>query len=208
MKKNNKITLFTIIAIIITIIALIITSGTYAKYTSSIDTESAYATVAKWSVKINGKDITTSEQAITFNLFEFIYDSNGEDEENDVVNAKIAPGTSGGFSFNIENTSEVNIKYSIEFKENNTSSIPIEYSVDGINYYNAAVLTNQLNNNATNIAIGTNKNITVRWRWAYESASDDTSIKNAVDIADTNLGKASIAPTYEVSAKIIATQVD
>ncbi len=206
MKKNNKITLFTIIAIILTIIALIITSGTYAKYTSSIDTESAYATVAKWSVKINNQDITSSEQAITFNLFEYIYDSDGTEIEDDVSSTKIAPGTSGGFSFTIENSSEVTIKYSIEFTENNTSNIPIEYSVDGVNYYNAAGLTNELNTNATNIAIGASKDIEVSWRWAYEN--NGTNSYSQTDTTDTALGKAATAPTYEVSAKIIATQVD
>lgn len=202
MKKNNKITLFTIIAIIITIIALIITSGTYAKYTSSVDTTSASATVAKWSVKINGQDITTDQTEITFDLFEYIYDSDGGEIEEDVVDNKIAPGTSGKFDLAIENSSEVTVKYSIEFTETNTSDIPIEYSIDGTNYFDAAGLTAELNNNAENIAIGDTKNIDVTWRWAYE-VDGLTS-----DSTDTALGTATTAPTYEVSAKIIATQVD
>lgn len=202
MRKNNKITLFTIIAIIITIIALIITSGTYAKYTSSINTTAATATVAKWSVKINGQDITTDQKLIEFNLFQYINDSDGIEDEEDVSDTKIAPGTSGSFNFAIENSSEVTIKYSIEFAETNASSIPIEYSIDGITYYDAAGLTEALNEEATEIEIGVTQNVEVKWRWAYEVnglSSDST---------DTALGKATTTPTYSVTAKIVATQVD
>ena len=204
MKKNNKITLFTIIAIILTIIALIITSGTYAKYTSSIDTTTANATVAKWSVKINGQDITKDSTAITFDLFETIYDSDGSEVETDVADTKIAPGTSGGFNFTIENSSEVTIKYSIDFTETNASNIPIEYSIDEENYYTAEGLTEELNNVAETIDIGSSKNIDIYWRWAYEGGTGATQ----TDSSDTALGSATTAPTYNVKATIIATQVD
>lgn len=204
MKKNNKITLFTMIAIILTIIALIITSGTYAKYTSSIDTTTANATVAKWSVKINGKDITKDSTAITFNLFDTIYDTGASEPEDDVAEGKIAPGTEGGFNFEIENSSEVTIKYSIEFTETNSSNIPIEYSIDQENYYTAEELTEELNNNAESIYMEDSKLIDVYWRWAYEGATGATQ----TDVTDTALGSATTAPTYNVKATIVATQVD
>ena len=204
MKKNNKITVFTIIAIILTIIALIITSGTYAKYTSSVDTTTATATVAKWSVKINGNDITKDSTAITLDLFNTIYDTGGNEEESDIAEGKIAPGTEGGFNFEIENSSEVTIKYSIEFTETNSSNIPIEYSIDNVNYYTAAELTEELNNNSELIEMEDSKVIEVFWRWAYEGGTGAAQ----TDETDTALGTATTAPTYNVKATIIATQVD
>lgn len=201
-KNNNKTLVFAIFAIILTIIALIATSGTYAKYTSSIDTTEASATVAKWSVKVNDKDITKTSEPINFNIFDYIYDSDGTEIENDVSNNKIAPGTSGSFNFKIENLSEVNIKYSIEFTETNTSNIPIEYSLDQTTYYNAEGLTQELETNAQEIQIANEETITVYWRWAYDS--NDTT-DTALGVAAQNTGT---LPTYNVSATIIATQVD
>ncbi|MBP3596272.1 MAG: hypothetical protein J6J60_02570 [Clostridia bacterium] len=204
MRKNNKITVFTIIAIILTIIALIITSSTYAKYTSSVDTTTANATVAKWSVKINDQDITQDSTSIDFDLFSTIYDTGASEEEEDVVDGKIAPGTAGGFNFEIENSSEVTIKYSIAFTETNASNIPIEYSIDGENFYASAEFTEELNNNAQTIDMGDSKLIEVSWRWAYEGGVGASQ----TDETDTELGTATTTPTYNVKATIIATQVD
>ncbi len=213
--KKKNITNY-IILTMITIISLIATSGTYAKYTSSVETESSCVTVAKWSVKINDKDITQTQEAIAFDIFDTIYDSDGTSIEYDIANVDstsdpnknsiIAPGTSGAFNLKIENESEVNIKYSIEFTEDNTSRIPIEYSVNGVDYFDVEGLTNALNTRAENIAIGGLETIEVSWRWAYES--DGTNSYGQTDETDTALGTFSTSPIYNVSAKIIVTQVD
>lgn len=208
-KKNNKTLFFVFFAIILTIIALIATSGTYAKYTSSITTEEATGYVAKWSVKVNGSDIATSEN-IEFNIFDdenILDEKGGVATDGDVASGKIAPGTTGMVEFEILNESEVNIMYSIKFTETNNSSIPIEYSIDDENYYNASGLTNALNANPNKIGMGASDTVTLHWRWAYESEND-----NDRDTNDTSLGVAaqntSTTPKYMVSAQLVATQVD
>ena len=130
MKKDNRTVKFAIIVLALTMIALILVAGTYAKYTSSgSGTDSVK--VAKWSFKVGDKDITTATESFTFDLFKTIKDSDGNANETDVKAGKIiAPGTSGEFSFDVENTSEVNAKYSLSYTVTNDGNIPVEFSVD------------------------------------------------------------------------------
>lgn len=233
--NNNKITLFAIFAIILTIIALIATSGTYAKYTSSKDTTTARARVAKWSVLINGNDMTDQTETVTFNLFDEIYDTDEEGGDSTLLESNvtqasttsstkiIAPGVSGKFSFEIENASEVDIKYSLEFDEENeitvqdsegndqTVYIPILYSISKTGtYYDAEGLTSYLQSNAQTIAQGGTQTVTIYWKWDYEA--DSTNRYQQTNAKDTALGIAAqdfgSEPTYEVTATIVATQVN
>ena len=110
MKKNNKLGKFVAFVLLITIIAVILVASTYAKYTTSKDLE-AVATVAKWSIKLGGKDITQNETVI-FDLFTTVKDTDGNDET-DVSANRIAPGTQGSFDVELENASEVTAKYNI-----------------------------------------------------------------------------------------------
>ena len=95
--KDNKIMKFVGFVLLITVIALIVVAGTYAKYTSSA-TGSSSAVVAKWDIKAgkSGEEvsITGSNSTVAFNLFDTIKNEDGT-EETDVVDGKIAPGTSG-----------------------------------------------------------------------------------------------------------------
>lgn len=174
--------------------------GTFAKYTSSA-TGTDRAKVAKWSFEVNDTEIATT-QTFTFNLFDTIKDSNGTDNEADmsfVDGSIIAPGTQGSFQIKLENLSEVNATYAIDYTVTNTSNIPVQFSVD-----NGAHWTDGLVDvPATNIAHtdGT-ATITVQWRWRFEADNVTEG-----DNADTNLGKDGTA-TLEVSAKVTATQVD
>mgnify|MGYP000482400440 CR=1 FL=1 len=113
MKNENKLMKITTFVLLITILALILVSGTYAKYTSSVSGSDS-ATVAKWSIKVNGTEIAVANPNVTFKLFETINDTNGG-VESDVTSGLIAPGTSGAFSVKIKNESEVTAKYSIGF---------------------------------------------------------------------------------------------
>ena len=170
-------------------------SSTMAKYTSAA-TGSDTATVAKWSVKVNGSEIAVSPAAtVDFGLFDTVKDSNGADEETDVATGKIAPGTSGEFTLTIENSSEVNAQYAIDFTVTNDANIPLEFSADGTEWKTS------LEGVTDTIAMSATATKTIYWRWAFEQTDVTTG-----DAADTALGIA--APTVTVSATITATQVD
>ena len=211
--KNDRITRFAILILALTMITLMIVSGTFAKYTSSA-TGSDTATVAKWSIKVgsgDGIEIAGSSSTVAFDLFSTIKDEDGGSEDdvagkasniavgNTAATAKIiAPGTSGSFDIIVKNESEVNATYSIAFESNNTS-IPIEFSTDGTTWKSTLSEAN-----VTNATINMNsaaQTKTVYWRWAYD-------VSAARDTADTNLGVAAQTSPASVtlSATITATQ--
>ena len=211
--KNDRITRFAILILALTMITLMIVSGTFAKYTSSA-TGSDTATVAKWSIKVgsgDGIEIAGSSSTVAFDLFSTIKDEDGGSEDdvagkasniavgNTAATAKIiAPGTSGSFDIIVKNESEVNATYSIAFESNNTS-IPIEFSTDGTTWKSTLSEAN-----VTNATINMNsaaQTKTVYWRWAYD-------VSAARDTADTNLGVAAQTSPASVtlSATISATQ--
>ncbi len=211
--KNDKITRFAILILALTMITLMVVSGTFAKYTSSA-TGSDTATVAKWSIKVgsgDGVEIAGSSSTVSFDLFSTIKDEDGGSEADVAGKASgtavgstsatakiIAPGTSGSFDIIVKNESEVNATYSIAFESNNTS-IPIEFSTDGTTWKSTLSEAN-----VTNAAINMNsaaQTKTVYWRWAYD-------VSAARDTADTNLGVAAQTSPASVtlSATISATQ--
>ena len=174
--------------------------GTFAKYTSS-GTGTDTATVAKWDIRVNGSEIATSD-TFTFDLFQTITDSDLTSAETDIAPADgsiIAPGTSGKFSIAIQNLSQVNATYAIDYTVTNTDNIPVEFSTNGTDWK-----TNINDLDVTNVAIGlgTDTTVTVQWRWRFEADNVTEG-----DNADTTLGKDGTA-TLEVSAKVTATQVD
>jgi len=181
MKNKNNLLKFTNIVLFITMIAIILVSGTYAKYTSKASGTSA-TVVANWSFNVNGTNI--AKENFAFNLFDTaeIKDSDGS-TENDVAKGLIAPGTSGAFEFALENTSDVTAKYEIKLGVTNPNNIPLEFSFTG----KEESWTNDLDNLiATDvIKIGRTKNVNVQWRWPF---GDDI-------VTDTTLGEKTITVT-------------
>lgn len=174
--------------------------GTFAKYTSSA-TGTDSATVARWDIKVGGTNIATND-TFTFDLFKTIKDSNGTADETDmspVDGTIIAPGTRGSFDIVIKNDSEVNAKYAIDYTVTNTSNIPVEFSTDGTVWKTDI---NQLDVTDVAIDLGTNKTVTVYWKWRFEADNVTEG-----DATDTSLGSAATA-TLTVAAKVTATQVD
>lgn len=180
-------------------------SGTLAKYTSAA-TGSATATVAKWSVEVNGTDITKKD-TVTFDLFNTVNEADTEAAENNVVAGKIAPGTGGSFALKIDNKSEVDAVYTMALTETNNSSVPIQYSLDKDVW--ADDLT-AINTDQTDVALdketGT-KTVTVYWRWMFDG-TDDGAPAGQTDLTDTALGTADTAPTVQIAASFTVTQVD
>ena len=169
--------------------------GTFAKYTSSA-TGTDSATVAKWDIRVNGSEIATSDE-FTFKLFQTITDSDLSSAETDMEHADgsiIAPGTSGKFSIAIQNLSQVNAKYAINYTVTNNDNIPVEFSTNGTAW---TTNINDLDVADVQIGLGTDTTVTVQWRWVFDGN----------DTTDTSLGSAATA-TLAVVANVTATQVD
>ena len=200
-RKRSSMMVRLVAALAVTMMfTMCLVGGTFAKYTSSA-TGNDNANVAKWDIRVNGSEIATSD-TFTFDLFQTITDSDLTSAETDIAPADgsiIAPGTSGKFSIAIQNLSQVNATYAIDYTVTNTDNIPVEFSTNGTDWK-----TNINDLDVTNVAIGlgTDTTVTVQWRWRFEADNVTEG-----DNADTTLGKDGTA-TLEVSAKVTATQVD
>lgn len=212
MEKNNN-SLFMRIGSIMCAVALVLTGsicGTMAKYTSS-STRSDVGTVAKWEVTVENDDITdTTADSWSFDLFATaVKDTDGTSTEADVASNKIAPGTSGSFTVDIKNESEVDATYTVALTETNASNVPLQYSVDNTTWKDSVTeltmtsLTNQA------LEMGASATATVYWRWSYEGTTTGAHASQT-DTSDTTLGVAaqSTAPTVTIEATVTVTQVD
>lgn len=201
--KNNKTVKFMALVLFVTILAIILVSGTYAKYTTSA-TGSDTATVAKWSIKLGNEDIAKStEKTFTIDLFSTITNTDGSEEKNvkKTDGSLIAPGTMGSFTLlSLKNESEVNTKYNVTYTLANESGVPLEFTTnkdDESSWKSDFTAINVSNESLATDATATTA--TVYWRWAF---TKDT----ARDTSDTTLG--TTTPTVTLTAKIDVEQAD
>ena len=204
MLREIKLSKIVVFVLMLTMIATIFVSDTYSRFTTTASGSDSVV-VAKWAFEVNGEDIAVKGDSTTieFGLFDTIYDSDGENEETDVAEGLIAPGTSGSFEFALQNTSEVTAQYGIDFEVTNTNNIPIEYSLDGIEWNDE--LKNIDYSNKTVLEIGSNtKTVKVQWRWAFEGdIAADTLIGNAAGEAENE----NEIPNITVKATVNAIQL-
>jgi len=207
--KKDKTVKIVILLLALTMVVLMLVSGTYAKYTSTASGTDSIS-VAKWSILLGQTEIATaSAQTVTIDLFNTIYDTNGGAAETDVASNLIAPGTKGSFSLDITNNSEVNAEYTLTSSVTNTSNIPVEFSVDGGSTWTTTINTSS---SATALNMGATQTINVQWRWAFEGSGSSNYTASQTDATDTTLGIAGqtsgSAPQLSVTVNITATQVD
>lgn len=199
-KKNSKSTLVLIVLLIVVLLSFVV-FNTFAKYTSSVSGEDTI-TAAKWSFKVNGNEIAIigTEPTVNIDLFKTIKDSNGTADETDVVEKKIAPGTSGSFNLTVQNTSEVTAKYSIDLAITGADNIPLEYKV-GDGAWSSS-LSSVAASDSTKLAAGSDEvTIPVSWKWAFDG-DDAKDTATGIAVREGTIGD------ITVTATITATQVD
>lgn len=210
MRNAKKLAVVALLAVVA--VGSYFVSGTYAKYTTSVSGAST-ATVAKWAWDYNGTALTKNDSEISFNLFDTVKDSDGTSAETDVLAGRIAPGTSGSFSFNFQNKSEVNAKYSLTLAVTKGSAVAnakIQYSLVG-----GASATDWTENLATlanesEVAIAMNSSAvekTVYWRWVYDEGAAQDAIDTQVGF-DAGTAANEADKQITVTATVTFTQVD
>ena len=174
--------------------------STFAKYSSATWNEDQ-ATIAQWNVVIDDESIDNRTKS--FNLFNTIYNTDGEEEDN-TREDYIAPGTQGSFSVKIENDSDVTIAYSVNFEISGMTDINIEFSKnrdfsEAVSDLSLITFTN------SSLAIDSEpQTCTIYWRWVFHE-------NEAGDIADTTDGitaRQNPQPAYTVLTYVSATQVN
>ena len=197
-------------------------SGTYAKYTGTIQGTEDKARVAKFDF-IFGKNDTdnvkySESQSYTVDIFNTVYDSTDGNEESDIDKkigeVIIAPGSWGYVPLYIENASEVTITASFESTISYSSDIPLKYGV----FYGAAAPTKDNLDVCTNVdADSLDDDLNAKFAGNIVSVANSGNKKQGYliwywpfigdDGVDTTLG---VGGTANVSVTIdcTATQVD
>ena len=200
MKKNRTMKIATLM-LALTLLTCCFVGSTFAKYASETSGSDA-VTVAKWSFEVNDTEIAVANNASTptFNLFDTgaNYDDNDDGEE-DVADERVAPGTEGSFSMKVENTSEVSVKYTVEFEV----TFPTGLTSADFKFYSDADMQTEITPvdgvytvvNAVEIEAGdaAEKTSTVYWAWDFDG--DDTAVGI---LAQNGTTQVTVEPTISV----------
>lgn len=208
--KSNGTTVLIVLLLLITIVAVILATYAWAKYTETFDNQEATATVAKWNVSASKGETMFSK---TFNH---------------VSPERMAPGTDGSFEATIDVAgTEVDVDYTVtlvsveatvekeEDGEKVETSVPVPQNLilrdnEGeIIYQNKAIVgegiigTGRIPAGSTGDAAKETK--LLKWEWPWETIGKDDDETAANNAQDTEDGRN--AGTLKVTYKIDAVQV-
>ena len=188
-KSDTNFTKVTIVMLIITMLALIALSGTYAKYTTTISNEGSVV-VAQWNFagEING----SIDETATFNLADTMTKSI---DENNLAAGVVAPGTEGQFQILMYSESQVATEYSLTITPHQDSGVlptNLTFSITDSNGNTTPLeLVPAGTDEEAKIAYeltGTLKagdmieeNLTIDWAWPYDSGNDETDTADGID---------------------------
>ena len=192
MTKKKKLI---IIAIILLIMLIAFIGGqAYAKYITQVR-GNGIAEVATWNFKVNGEKEQVQEIRLASTC-----------NNQTLVNNKIAPGTSGSFNIMVDATgSDVGINYNIDFTEENNKPQQLQFIYEGQEYKSIKDLENSLSGTILTDDKEKTKNLNIQWKWAYETGSDESQIKQN-DIIDTQNAQNIAEYTFQVV--VTGTQVE
>ena len=192
------------------IVAIILSMYAYSKYTSTL-TGNGTSTVAKWSFKVNEQTQTIPD----INLGETM------DAHSNVVDKKLAPGTSGHFDLILDGSgSEVAIDYNIKLAITQKPT-NLKFYLDD-KYQTPISETDGTLNIAGSIAledVNTPLTKTIYWQWPYETGktsneidkNDETDTKDSgknvtmtITVTGTQRDPKSGAPEQEVKTQRLA----
>lgn len=201
--KGTKKGILLMLVLLLFVVGTYLVTGTYAKYTTEV-TGTSETAIAGWAWEINDEALTKETTTYELNLFETINDSNATDEEGNVAEGMIAPGTSGEFSIKIKNKSEVDATYAYDFEVTNSLGAKIQWSDDNTNWTENIA---DLNVSATTLAIGSEATTkTIYWKWVFEE--DETQNTNDTQVGFNAAEADAEAKKVVVTATLNLVQVD
>ena len=185
MKKKSK-KLIGLLGIALIVLTLCVGGYTYAKYRTEAK-GGGQVDIAKWSFKVD----ESSQKIETINLSDTV-------DETLLVNGKVAPGTKGEFTIDIDGTgTEVGINYDVNFANEINKPTNLVYTYNGEKFSSLAKVAEKLKGSIlANDEVKT-KTLTIGWQWDYETGEESTEI-NKNDVIDTQEGIANLDYTFDV----------
>ena len=194
--KQSRTTKIVVIALFVAIVTAIIIAGTFAKYTTKVEGQGT-ATVAHWSFSADGYGATEQTRV---NL----RDTSIKTET--LQSDRIAPGTEGSFDIVLDpRGSEVGVDYVITLS--NVTNKPTNLHFYSDSAYTDNIEEGSVHTISGNIPlseVGSQKTVTVYWKWAYETTEIATN--DPIDTTDGEKDLAGRTMTFDIS--VLATQAD
>ena len=185
MKNKNKKIIVTLVVALVLLVCFF-AGCVFAKYISNV-TGTTVGDIANWSFKVNESTTAISDSISLVNTV------NGET----LVNGKMAPGTSGSFSFEVDATgSEVDVGYYVTFLNENATSGNIQFDYKGTKYADLQALSNVVSG-ILNSANNQKEIVTIGWEWLYESENADNIAES--DAQDTLIGESILSYAFDIA---------
>lgn len=177
---------------LLVVLALGVGGYTYAKYRTALK-GGGQIDVAKWSFKVNDN----SKQIETIKLMQTV-------DERLLANGKVAPGTGGEFTINIDGTgTETGINYEVEFQNEQNKPTNLIFIYEGQEFNTLSEVGTKIIGNIPANATDKTKKITIVWQWKYETGTGAEIDSN--DEIDTREGIEDLNYTFDVV--VTGTQV-
>lgn len=191
MTKKKKILLVGIILLIITL--SFIGGQVFSKYLTQVKGEGT-ANIASWNFKVNEQE----EQIQTIHLL-------GNSKDKNLANGKIAPGSTGEFSIQIDGTgTEVGIDYKVIFQNEKNKPSHLKFNYQGKEYNSITEIEDILNGSIYVDEEEKTRKINIQWYWAYETGRSQEEIEKN-DQIDTKEAKEIENYTFDVA--VVGTQI-
>lgn len=192
MKKKIK-KILTILLAILLIAVIQITGTIYAKYIAS-EKATGSAEIAKWSFQI----VKNGEETKKIKLVDTT-------DKNTLKNGKIAPGTCGYVTLELDATgSEVDLDYTVEFRNEKNKPTNMIFTYLSQRYSKLSdigKIQGKIGHSEENKV----KSILVAWEWPYQKGImfDEQTKNNEIDTQDANT-----LTEYTFDVVVTATQSD
>lgn len=166
--NKKSLTTLTVIALLLVLLTLIAVSGTYAKYTTTIEGKST-AIVAKWN--FTAKNGTTELEE------DFVIDLGATATVGAVPvgdTKKIQPGSKGEIVITIDNTAS-DVAASLQIEATAIEGSPLTAAQFT---FSDPVIKNSSDEEIESVPAGETATATVTWEWVYDSGNDaaDTTV--------------------------------
>ena len=182
--KKQKIIVSLIVALIL--IVCFFAGCVFAKYISNV-TGTTVGDIANWSFKVNESTTAISDSISLVNTI----------DGSTLVNGKMAPGTSGSFSFEVDATgSEVDVGYYVTFFDENATSGNLVFEYKGNRYGTLQELSNAVSG-VLNEENNQKETVTIGWTWLYEAENEENIDIN--DAQDTLIGESILEYTFDIA---------
>ena len=171
MKRSIKIVI--VLLVIVSLGALYIGGRkTYTAYESAVD-QDLNIDIAKWEIYLDGKNITSSNKAISLKNIEW--------EGEHIREGKVAPGSKGIVKVEIIPKTDVALKYLISYKDHSVDpKIILTVNSITLDGENAQIVDNTLSGVVTLEQINNNKKLmlTLEVEWADNEDHDVEEFRN------------------------------